>query len=117
MKSIALALAAIIATSSSAWAAPVPLAYTQLAEIVRNASDDPGTLKSLAGAHLVIDLRPGTTHPHFVAAEDRHGLAFTCQDGFENFGGGPVTATLIKYELGEDGRDFVNLSACTPQER
>lgn len=117
MKSIALALAAIIATTSSAWAAPAPLTYTQLLEIVQSASDDPGTLKDLVGSHLVIDLRPGTTHPYFAAAGDRRGLAFTCQDGFGDFAGGPVTATLIAYEPGQDGRDFVKLDGCTGLER
>lgn len=117
MKSIRLALASILATTTAAWSAPAPvtLTHSQLVEIVRHATDDPRTLKDLAGAHIVIDLRPGTTH--FVAAEDRHGLAFTCQDGFENFGGGPVTATVVKYEPGENNRDYVALGACTPQER
>ena len=119
MKSIALALAAIIATTTAAWAAPAPLAltYTQLVEIVQSATDDPGVLKDLAGAHIVLDLRPSAIPPHFIAINNAHGLAFTCQPGFETFAGGPVAATLISYELGNDGRDFVKLDGCTGQER
>ena len=117
MKSIFLALASILAVTSSAWSAPAPLTHTQLLEIVQHATDDPGTLKNLAGAHIVLDLRPSNTHPHFVAAGHVHGLAFICQTGFENFSGGPIAATLINYERGEDGRDFVKLGGCTPQER
>ena len=119
MKSIALALAAILATTAAAWSAPTPLAltHTQLLEIVLNASDDPSTLKSLAGAYLVLDLRPSTKYPYFVAAGHVHGLAFICQPGFENFAGGPVTATLVSYEPGEDGRDFAKLGGCTALER
>lgn len=120
MKSIALALASILAVTASAWAAPASatsLTHTQLLEIVRNANDDPITLKSLAGAHLVIDLRPSNTYPYFVAAGGIHDMAFICQTGFETFAGGPVTATVIRYERGEDGRDFVKLDACTGLER
>ncbi|WP_041377667.1 hypothetical protein [Polaromonas naphthalenivorans] len=119
MKSIVLAFAAVIATTATAWATPTPitLTHTQLTEIVQSASDDTGTLKSLAGVHLVIDLRPGAMYPYFVAADNVHGLAFICQVGFEDFGGGPVTATVIRYERGEDGRGYVKLDACTPQER
>ena len=120
MKSIALALASILSVTSAAWATPAPatpLTHSQLVEIVQSASDDPGTLKDLAGAHIVLDLRPGTTYPYFAAAGDRHGIAFICQVGFETFAGGPVTATVIRYEPGEDGRDFVSLAACTPLER
>ena len=119
MKSIALALAAIIATTTTAWAAPAPLAltHTQLLEIVQHASDDPSTLKSLAGAYSVLDLRSSTAPPYFIAAGNVHGVAFICQPGFENFEGGPVTATLISYELGQDGRDFVKLGGCTGLER
>ena len=117
MKSIFLALASILAVTSSAWSAPAPLTHTQLLEIVQHATDDPGTLKNLAGAHIVLDLRPSNTHPHFVAAGHVHGLAFICQSDFEGFAGGPVTATLISYEPGEDDRDHVKLSGCTAQER
>lgn len=119
MKSIALAFAAILATTSAAWSAPAPspLTHTQLLEIVRNANDDPITLKSLAGAHLVIDLRPSNTYPYFISSGHANGIAFICQTAFEDFGGGPVTATLVQYERGEDARDYVKLDACTPQER
>lgn len=120
MKSICLAFAAIIATTTAAWATPAPatpLTYTQLFEIVQSASDDPRTLKSLAGAHIVLDLRPSAIRPHFIAINNAHGIAFTCQLGFESFAGGPVTATLIAYEPGEDGRDHVTLTGCTAQER
>ena len=44
-------------------------------------------------------------------------MAFICQVGFEDFVGGPVTATVIRFEPGEDGRDFVKLDACTGLER
>ncbi|MEP6588927.1 MAG: hypothetical protein ABJA84_09260 [Polaromonas sp.] len=118
MKSIALALAAIIATTSSAWATPAtPLTYSQLVEIVHNANDDPSTLESLAGTYLVLNLRPSTKYPYFAAAGNVHGLAFICQTGFEDFTGGPVAATLVEYERGEDGRDYVKLGGCTGLER
>lgn len=118
MKSIRLALASILATTAAAWANPAPATpLTQLAEIVRNANDDPGILMGLAGAHIVIDLRSGTTYPYFVAAEDRRGIAFICQVGFEDFAGGPIAATVIRYERGEDARDYVKLDACTALER
>lgn len=120
MKSIRLALASILATTAAAWAAPAPatsLTHTQLIAIVQSANDDPGVLRDLAGAHIVLDLRPGIAYPYFAAAEDRHGIAFICQTGFEDFAGGPVAATVIRYELGEGGRDFVKLDGCTGQER
>lgn len=119
MKSTALALASILSVTSAAWSAPAPspLTYTHLAEIVQSASDDPRILKSLVGAHLVLDLRPDATHPHFVAAENIHGMAFICQSDFGDFAGGPVAATVIKFEPGEDDRDHVKLSGCTTQER
>ena len=123
MKSIALALAAILSVTSVAWSAPatspapLTLTHSQLLEIVQSASDDPGTLKGLAGAHIVIDLRPIPSQPYFAAAKQIHGMAFTCQSDFEDFAGGPVTATLIRFERGEDGRDFIKLGGCTAMER
>ena len=44
-------------------------------------------------------------------------MAFICQVGFETFAGGPVTATLVQYERGEDARDYVKLNGCNPLER
>ena len=119
MKSIALALAAILATTSAAWSAPAsaPLTYTHLLEIVQSATDDPGTLRDLVGAHLAPDLRPSAIKPYFISAGDASGPAFACQDEFEGFEGGPVTATLIAYEPGDDRRDHVTLTGCTTQER
>lgn len=119
MKSIFLALAVILATTAAAGAAPAPLAVTHsdLVEIVQRAYGDPRTTRGFVGAHLALDLRPGAAYPYFVAAGDRHGIAFICQVGFEDFDGGPVAATLVSYEPGEDGRDFVKLDGCTGQER
>lgn len=118
MKSITLALAAILATTSAAWATPVPLTLThsQLAGIVHS-DIDPHTVPGFIGAHLVLDLRKIPLQPYFAAASDLHGIAFTCQIGFEDDGGGPVTATLVSYEVGEDGRDYVKLDGCTALER
>ena len=119
MKSIRLALASILATTASAWAAPAPLTLThsQLVEIVQHADPDLNALHGFVGAHLIIDLRPIPSQPYFAAAGHQHGIAFTCEIGFGDFAGGPVTATLISYELGEDGRDFVKLGGCTALER
>ena len=117
MKSTALALASILSITSAAWSAPITLTNDQLVEIVQHATDDPRTLKDLAGAHIVLDLRPSTAHPYFIAAGNVHGVAFICQTGFENFEGGPVTATVVRYEPGQDGRDHVMLDGCTGLER
>ena len=119
MKSTALTLASILSVTSAAWPAPAPitLTHTQLIAIVQSANDDPGVLRDLAGVHVVLDLRPSTKYPYFVAAGGIHDMAFICQVGFEDFVGGPVTATVIRFEPGEDGRDFVKLDACTGLER
>ena len=120
MKSIFLALAAILATTATAWAAPAPaplaLTHSQLVAIV-HADVDPNSVPGFVGAHIALDLRPSAIQPHFVAAGHVHGTAFICQSGFDGFDGGPVAATLVAYEPGEDGRDFVNLTGCTPLER
>lgn len=123
VKSIAFALASILATTAAAWAAPaqVPptltLTHRQLVDIVHHVDGDPNTIPGFIGAHLDLDLRQIPKQPYFVAAKDPHGIAFTCQVGFGDFGCGPVAATLVSYERGEDARDFVKLDACTPQER
>ena len=119
MKSIVSAFAAILATTATAWFTPAPFALThsQLIEIVHNANDDPGTLKSIAGAHIVTDLRPSAIRTHFIAAGNVLGMALICQSDFGDFAGGPVAATLLSYEHGEDARDFVKLSGCTSMER
>ena len=121
MKSITLAFVAVLATTTSAWSAPasapLTLTHSQLIEVVQRASGDPQTTRGFVGAHLVLDLRPSTKHPYFVAAGNAHGLAFICQSGFEGFAGGPVAATLVEYERGEDGRDYVKLAGCTGLER
>lgn len=121
MKSLHLALASILATTATAWAttapAPITLTHSQLVEIVRRANGDPHTTRCFVGAHLVLDLREIPNQPFFAFAGNPHGIAFTCQAGFEDFAGGPVSATLISYERGEDGCDFVKLGACTAQER
>jgi hypothetical protein len=121
MKSIALVFAAIIATTASAWATPAPsptsLTHSQLIEIVQHADADVNIIPGLVGAHLLLDLRPSTKHPYFVAADNVHGIAFICQVGFEDFAGGPVAATVIGHERGEDGRDYVKLNGCTGLER
>lgn len=123
MKSIAFAFAAIIATTTAAWSAPatapapLTLTHSQLVEIVQRADGDPRTTRGFIGAHLVLDLRPIPKQPYFVTAGNVHGLAFICQTGFENFEGGPVTATLVQYERGEDSRDYIKLDGCTGQER
>ena len=117
--SIAASVAAILATTAIAWAEPSPitLTHSQLIEIVQNADADLNSIPGFAGAHLVLDLRPILKQPYFAAAGHPHGIAFTCQVGFGDFGGGPVAATLINFELGEDGRDFVKLDGCTGMER
>ena len=121
MKSIALALAAIIATTSAAWSAPAPapitLTHSQLVQIVQRAEGDPHTVRGFVGANLVLDLRPIPGQPFFAYAGNPHGIAFVCQIGFEGFAGGPITATLVEYERGEDGPDFVKLDGCTALER
>lgn len=123
MKSIALALASILAATSAAWAIPAPLTLThgQLIEIVQRTGRDPHSQPGFVGAHLTLDLRPGI-YPYFAAAGDPRGEAFICQPGFENFAGGHVTATILKYEHGEyahgeDFRDYVTLSDCNALER
>ena len=121
MKSIALAFAAILATTASAWATPAPapltLTHSQLVEIVRRAEGDPHNVRGFIGAHIALDLRPISGQPFFAAAGNVHGLAFICQNDFEDFAGGPVAATIVEYGRGEDGRDFVKLDACTALER
>lgn len=121
MKSIALALASILAITASAWAAPastpLTLTHSQLVEIVQNADADLSALPGFVGAHIVLDLRKIPLQPYFAAAGHPHGLVFTCQISFEDDGGGPVTATLLNYEVSEDGRDFVKLGGCTALER
>ena len=121
MKSIALALAAILATTSAAWAttapAPITLTHNQLIELVQRAEGDPHTTRGFVGAHIALDLRPISGQPFFAAVGNVLGLVFICQNGFEDFGGGPVAATLSSYERGEDGRDFVKLDGCTALER
>ena len=121
MKSIALALAAILATTSAAWATPAPapltLTHDQLIQIVQRAGGDPLTVRGFVGAHIALDLRPIPGQPFFAFAGTPHGIAFICENGFENFAGGPVAATLVSYERGEDGRDFVKLGACNQLER
>ena len=119
MKAIGIAFAAILATTSASWSAPAPitLTHSQLVEIVQRADGDPRTTRGFIGAHLVLDLRPSTKYPYFVAAGGIHDMAFICQVGFETFAGGPVTATLVQYERGEDARDYVKLNGCNPLER
>ena len=120
MKSFIIAFAAVLATTSSAWATPAQptLTHSQLVEIVRRAEGDPHTVRGFVGANLVLDLRPIAAQPFFAFAGDQHGIAFICQTDFEEgFAGGPVAATLVSYELGEDGRDFVKLGGCTAMER
>ena len=121
MTSIAFAFSAVLATTTAAWSAPAPtpitLTHSQLTEIVQRAEGDPHTVRGFLGANLVLDLRPITGQPFFVAEGYTHGIAFICQAGFEDFAGGPITATLVEFERGEDGRDFVKLGACTALER
>lgn len=119
MKSIRLALASILTTTASAWATPAPLTltYIQLVDIVQHADADLSTIPGFVGAHLTLDLRPSAIHPYFIASGHAHGLTFICQTGFETFAGGPVTATVIRFERGEDARDYVKLDACTALER
>ena len=119
MKSIALAFAAVLATTSAAWSAPAPitLTHSQLFEIVQRAEGDPDTTRGFVGAHLTLDLRPIQNQPFFAFAGDQHGIAFICQPDFESSSGGPITVTLVEYERGEDGRDFVKLNGCTALER
>lgn len=121
MKSIALAFAAVLATTTAAWSAPAPapitLTHSQLVEIVQRAEGDPHTVRGFVGANLVLDIRPIPGQPFFAFAGTPHGIAFICENGFENFAGGPVAATLVSYERGEDGRDFVKLGACNQLER
>ena len=121
MKSIALALASILTITASAWSAPAPapisLTHSQLVQIVQRADGDPHTARGFVGAHLVLDLRQISGQPFFAAFGNPHDIAFICQAGFEDFAGGPVTATLVEYERGEDGRDYVKLDGCTALER
>ena len=117
MKSIATAFAAILVTTSAAWSASLTLTHSQLVDIVQHADADLSTLPGFVGAHLVLNLRKIPLQPYFAAADDQHGIVFTCQIGFESGGGGPVTATLVSYEIGEDGRDFAKLDGCTSLER
>ena len=122
MTSIAFAFSAVLATTTAAWSAPAPtpitLTHSQLTEIVQRAEGDPHTVRGFLGANLVLDLRPITGQPFFVAEGYTHGIAFICQNDFEEgFAGGPVTATLLSYERGEDSRDFVRLNGCTALER
>jgi hypothetical protein len=116
MKSIALALVAVLAVTSAAWSEAATLRHSQLVSIV-DADIDPNTFPGFVGANIVLDLRKIPLQPYFAAASDHHGIAFTCQTDFADFAGGPVAATLVSYERGEDGRDFVKLGGCTAQER
>ena len=116
MKSIALLFAAVLVTTTSAWAvSPAQLDYKQLTEIIRIADGNTYAANGVIGASITADLRP--IHPYFYAAGDKHGPVFICQSGFEDFTGGPVKATLAHYQLSEDDPDVFMLFGCTAQER
>lgn len=119
MKSTLLAFAAILSTTISAWSAPAPAAldYDQLAQIAQRADRDPHTFRGFLGAPVKLDLRPAPKSPYFQAHGEQYGLVFICQPGFEEFRGGPILANLARFELGEDGGDFVTLIGCTAQEK
>lgn len=107
MKSIV--LASILAVTPAAWATPTPtplaLTHGQLVEIVHHADADLNTAPGFVGALLIFELCSSNTHPYFVAAEDRRGIAFIYQTDLEGLAGGPVAATLVSYECREDACD------------
>ena len=121
MKKIAIAFAAVLATTAIAWATPAPapstLTHNQLVEIVQRAGGDPLTTRGFVGARVALDICPIPGQPFFAAEGNAHGIAFVCQTDFENGAGGLVTATLSSFERGEDGRDFIKLDDCTQVER
>lgn len=113
MKSTALALAAILATTANAWATSVEMSYDDLIVVVQRASHDPVQVHGLLGSSVDLDLRPNSKKPYYRALSAEDGLVFICQTSFDDFAGGPIKATLSKFELGDDGADFLTLSGCT----
>ena len=114
-----LATAALfIASVSCAATTPVgQLNYDQLSGAVRLAEHDVYNLSAFIGASVSLDLRPIRGQSYFASAADPQGIAFVCPTSFTDFTGGPVKATIARFEFGEDRRDFITLDGCTPQER
>jgi len=114
-----LATAALfIASVSCAATMPVgQLSYEQLSGAVQLAEHDVYNLSGFIGASVSLDLRPIRGQSYFASATDPQGIAFVCPVSFTDFTGGPVKATIARFEFGEGSRDFIKLDGCTPQER
>lgn len=114
-----LATAALfVASVSSAATTPTgQLNYEQLSTAVQYAEHDTYSLSGFIGAPVSLDLRLIRGQSYFASASDLQGIAFVCPASFTDFTGGPVKATIAKFEFSEDNRDFIKLDSCTAQER
>ena len=112
------AAALFFAGVSSATTLPVgQLSYEQLSAAIRYAEHDTYSLSGFIGAPVSLDLRPVRGQSYFASTANVQGIAFACSINFTDFTGGPVKATIARFEFGEDSRDFIALDGCTAQER
>ena len=112
-----LLVAGIACAATTPTAPAAPLSYDQLSYALHIAAHDAYELSGFVGAAVHLNLWPLSGVSSFVSAADIHGMTFVCQAGFADFAGGPVNATITKYEAGDDRRDVVTLDGCTPLER
>ena len=116
-KSLALTTLLFLSFSCAATTPTTSLNYEQLSAAVKQSNRTSNELSGLAGTHLTLDLRSVSGQPYLASSADLQGMAFICQNELTNFTGGPVNATLLRYEMGEDRHDLVTLDGCTPLER
>ena len=116
-KSLALTALLFFSFSCAATTPTTSLNYEQLSAAVKQSDRTSNELSGLAGTPLTLDLRSTSGRPYLASSADLHGMTFICQNELTDFTGGPVNATLLKYEMGDDRRDLVTLEGCTQLER
>ena len=116
-KSLALTALLFFSFSCAATTSTTSLNYEQLSAAVKQSNRTSDEMSGLAGTPLTLDLRSVSGQPYLASSADLHGMAFICQNGLNDFTGGPVNATILKYEMGDGRRDLITLDGCTPLER
>lgn len=115
MKTIIASLAAVLAITTAAWAAPVEqvpaekaaLSYKDLVKATRAAT--PGTLLD---RRVRINIQPFGRGSDAFYVNEKDMIGFVCNTKSAGFTGGVVEATIVGYENQEDAGEFYTLGNC-----